>query len=381
MGKLGQKQKALVLYLVLGLAVAVSASVFGPEASHTGAPGETSCVICHDTYEQPNVGPGSVTIEGNPAVYNASQQYTLNITVQQGSRPRFGFQLTAIDLNGNRAGSFTALSGDSQVNVVTGPGGRQYIQHTQGGTTPNGSGRRTWQVRWTAPDTDVGTVRFFVAGNAANGDGTNQNDYIYTNSATSESGTSQVTIAFASLPDGMTLAPGSHYIINWTATGVVNIDSYEARYSTDDGMTFPIGNLMFSSSNASMTSYDWTVPNKPSTTARIRLQAATKAGNAVEIRSGRFTISDGVGTPSGPTISSASIDGKALFVNGDGFQMEAKVFVDGEKQKTANLDDFSHQLKCKKAGKFIAAGATVMLVVKNPDGTESPPFSYTRPVE
>ena len=380
MRKLGQTQKALVLFVLLGITAAVSASVFGPEPSHTGAPGETSCVLCHDTYEQPNVGPGSVSIQGNPAIYTPTEQYTLVVSVQQSSRPRYGFQLTAIDLNGNRAGTFTPLAGDSQLNSLTGLGARQYIQHTQGGTLPNGSGRRTWQVRWTAPDTDIGTVRFFVAGNAANGDSTNQNDYIYTNSATSESPSTVVTLAFASPPDGMTLAPGSHYSLNWTATNTSNIDSYEARYSTDDGMTFPIANLMFSSSDSSITSFDWTVPNKPSTEVRIRLQAATKIGNAIEIKSGRFTISGG-GTPAGPAISSASIEGKALFINGNGFQMGAKVDVNGDPQKTVNLDDFSHQLKCKKAGKWIAPGTTATLVVRNPDGTASPPFSYSRPAQ
>ena len=379
MGKASRNIKVLVLFACLCTAVAVFASVTGPEAAHTGAPGETSCVVCHDTFEQANVGPGSVTLAGNPAVYEAGQQYTLTITVQQASRQRYGFQLTAIDIAGTRVGTFSPLGGDSQINAVSGPGDRQYIQHTEAGTLPNGSGRRTWQVRWTAPATDAGTVRFYVAGNAANGDGTNQNDYIYTNSATSESGSTLVTLSFVASPDGITLAPGSHYTIAWAATSISNIDSFEARYSTDDGMTFPISNLIFSSSNAAMTSFDWTVPNKPSTQARLRLQAATKVGNSIEIRSGRFTIGTG-GSTAAPTITSVSIEGKALFVNGDGFQLGAKVDVNGDPQKTANLDDFAHQLKCKKAGKWIAPGSTATIVVRNPDGTASTTFSYSRPL-
>src|SRR4029453_17658900 len=45
-----------------------------------------------------------------------------------------------------------------------------------------GSGSATFTVNWTAPaSASAGTVRFNVAGNAANGDFTNQGDFIYTN--------------------------------------------------------------------------------------------------------------------------------------------------------------------------------------------------------
>jgi hypothetical protein len=176
------------------------------------------------------------------------------------------------------------------------------------------------------------------------------------------------------------LPAGSHYAINWTTTGPTNIDNIEIRYSTDDGMTFPITNLIAFTTNPEISSYDWTVPNTPTTHAVIRVLVGKKSGDAVQTLSGVFTIT-GDGTTTTPMILSAAVNGKKLLVFGESFQMGAVVQLDGEEQGTLNDDDFSHLLRCKKAGKRIAAGSTVTLTVKNPDGTVSAPFNFTRPLE
>ena len=168
--------------------------------------------------------------------------------------------------------------------------------------------------------------------------------------------------------------------IGWNVTGVSNIDNIEVRYSTDDGMTFPISNLILFTNNPEITIWEWTVPNTPTVHAVIRVLVGKKSGDAVQTLSGVFTISgDGTATP--PKISGASVSGKKLFVFGESFQMGAVVLLNGDEQGTLNDDDFSHMLRCKKAGKKIAPGATVTLRVLNPDGTLSDPFSFTRPLE
>ena len=152
--KLSGKKRIQAFALILFTAVVTYAKVTGPDAGYTDAPGDLgNCTSCHDTYHDPNVGPGSVRMNGVPASYNPGQEYTLSVTVQQGIRQRFGFQLTAVDQNGNRAGTLAPMSSDSQVNPDTGAGGRQYIEHTEIGSLANGPGSRTWQVRWTAPST------------------------------------------------------------------------------------------------------------------------------------------------------------------------------------------------------------------------------------
>jgi hypothetical protein len=379
MFRLKGKKKIQAVVLVLLITAIAYASASGPEARYTGAPGDiNSCVQCHDTYHEANVGPGSVRITNNPAVYEPGQPYTVTVTVQQSARQKYGFQLTAIDSNGNKAGQLTPINSDTQVNSQTGTGGREYIQHSQSGTLPNGQGSRTWQVRWTAPSTDIGTVRFFVAGNAANGNGANDSDYIYTNTALSESPTTVVTLTLETQPTGQTLVAGSKYLIDWTVTNPSNVDSYELRYSTDDGMTFPITNLITPNSitDPAVTSYEWTVPNVSSTQARLRVLAATKSGTAIEVKSDKFTIT-GDGSVQIPRITNAEVIGKHLYVDGVNLKTDGKVEMDGVTQKTSY--ESATRLKCKKAGKKIAKGQEVDLVIKFPDGSRTDVFVWVRP--
>lgn len=379
--KLTGKRKLQSIVLVLFVSIAAYASVKGPEPGYTDAPGDLgNCTACHD-HNLANSGPGSVKVNGLPSIYEPGHAYNVTVTTAQAGRIRFGFQLTALDSGFNRAGTLASTDGSTQVLPQTGLGGRQYIEHSEQGTLSSILGSRTWQIKWTAPDTDIGTVRFYFAGNATDNSGKqDDNDFIYTNSASSDSATSFVSVSLQSQPGGLTLQAGSHFTIGWNVTGLSNIDNVELRYSTDDGTTFPISNLILFTNNPEITIYDWTVPNTPTAHAVIRVLVGKKSGDAVQTKSGVFTIS-GDGTATLPKISSASVSGKKLFVFGESFQMGAVVLLNGDEQGTLNDDDFSHMLRCKKAGKKIAPGATVTLRVLNPDGTLSDPFSFTRPLE
>jgi hypothetical protein len=393
MSKMKGKQKLQTVLIVLFVTIVAYARVTGPEPGYTGAPKDIgNCTACHDHPGQPGAGPGSVRVDGVPAVYQPGQVYTLTVTVQQAGRQRFGFQLTAIDVNDNKAGTLQSPTSDAQVIAETGFGERQYIEHTQIGTI--GQGNRTWQVRWTAPSSDIGTVRFFVAGNAADGDGTNQgNDYIYLNSASSDSPTSNVTLSLQSRPDGQTLTPGSMYTISWNITGASNIDNIEVRYSTNNGAdNFPFAKQIAFIRDPAVTSVGWIVPDVQTSQAVIRIQVGKKSGSAVEVKTGLFTISGSGGGTSAPKIFNASVSGKKLFVTGENFTDGASIYMcsdcstpaaDGKKAKKVS-NDFdlpTSLLVSKKAGKDIDRGGTVKLQVKNPDGTLSEPFDFTRPLE
>ncbi len=382
MPSLSGKRKLQAIFLVLFVTSVAYAKITGPDAGYTDAPGDLgNCTACHDTFEVPNVGPGSVNLSGAPSVYNPGQQYTLMVTVQQNNRHRFGFQLTALDQTGNRAGTLASVSSDSQVNPETGFGGRQYIEHTQIGTLATGVSSRTWAIQWIAPSTDAGTVNFWFAGNAANDDDTNQGDYIYTKRVSSDSPTSAVTVSLESQLGGVVLTAGSQYMLSWSVTGVSNIDNVEVRYSTDDGATFSISNQIFFTTDPSVTSVNWTVSNTPTTHGVVRVLVGKKSGDAVQALSRTFTIT-GDGGVSIPAISGATASAKKLFVYGQNFAIGAVVELNGDEQGTLNDDnDPSHFLRCKKAGKKIAPGSTVTLTVRNPDGTGSAPFAFTRPLE
>ena len=160
-----------------------SASASGPTPGHTGAPNEADCASCHSDFPV-NSGTGSVIISGLPNNYLPGQQIPISVTVNQAEAVTFGFQLTAIDSQGNRVGTYTLpMQTPQQLQVVTGiinNQERRYIQHNVNGVVPTVFGTKTWNFTWNAPPQRVGKVRFYVAGNGANSDGSTSGDYIYT---------------------------------------------------------------------------------------------------------------------------------------------------------------------------------------------------------
>jgi hypothetical protein len=80
-------------------------------------------------------------------------------------------------------------------------------------------------------------------------------------------------------------------------------------------------------------------------------------------------------------ITSASVSGKMLIVNGEGFSAGAKIILNGEVQKKTANDEQNPTttLIALKAGKLIARGQSVTLQVRNPDGSLSNVFTFTRP--
>ncbi len=190
---------AAAVFGVVGLAgyfssSKASAASSGPSPSYTNAPGEDNCTACHNTY-QVNTGVGSVTIGGIPANYLPNQQVTVTVTTADSgpSASIFGFEMTAVDRLGRKAGSFAVPSGTpAKTQIKTGSVGgktREYVEHTSAGLSSGVFGYNTWSFTWTAPAQRVGKIDFYAAGNAANGDGTPGGDYIYTSSRTSLTGT------------------------------------------------------------------------------------------------------------------------------------------------------------------------------------------------
>jgi hypothetical protein len=81
-------------------------------------------------------------------------------------------------------------------------------------------------------------------------------------------------------------AVGSTQQIHWTATG--SISSVSLAYSTDDFATSHV--IEPSTSNTS--SYDWTVPDDPSTSVRVRVTSVVSPTTVWDESDGHFTIYD-----------------------------------------------------------------------------------------
>ena len=143
-------------------------------SNYTGAPGFPNCTQCHSGVA--NSGDGGINVVGNftGSIYVPGDTYELNVTINSGSAAsnKYGFMLAAMQGN-SYLGTLQALNTDCQVE----PGGR-WITHTISGNA-GGTSSKTYTFNWTAPAQGSGAVSFYVAGNAANGNGNTNGDNIY----------------------------------------------------------------------------------------------------------------------------------------------------------------------------------------------------------
>lgn len=229
-------KQSLVLFF---LATAAFGSSDGAPEGHTGAPGEQVCTACH--LGTANSGRGRVRIEFPSSAYTPGQKARMRVIVEDPSAIRWGFELTTrLESNPLAAGG-TLASADGNTAITSG-GGLQWITHTTTGTRRGTTGSATFEFDWTAPATDAGAVIFYAAGNAANGNGTNSGDSIYTTSlkvAAEAGGGARPTFTASSVADAYTgktgMAPGAWVSItgtelagreaNWTPVGGSALDT------------------------------------------------------------------------------------------------------------------------------------------------------------
>ncbi len=206
------KLGTLLFYIFVcacGLLLAFST---GPLPGRTGDFGEPNCTACH-TGSALNTPGGTLTISGVPAQYTPGQTYPITVTIGKSGQKRWGFELSARIVS-SAAQAGTLVASDAANTQIKTQNNIQYIEHTQPGTQV-GAAQGTWTFNWTAPATASGAVRFSAAGNAANGDGTNQGDFIYTATVTSNANPPAVTGLFSQVAAGA----GYSTVFSLTNTG------------------------------------------------------------------------------------------------------------------------------------------------------------------
>lgn len=152
----------------------------------TGAPGEQTCAQsgCH-TGTAVNGGGGNVAITYSGGTsYVPGQRGTFTVTITDAAARRYGFQASArlvSNLQSGQAGTLIASAGaiavcsdDATVGNCRPEAAVQFITHNPA------SQANTFAFDWTPPAAGAGDVRVYVAGNAANGNGLNSGDRIYT---------------------------------------------------------------------------------------------------------------------------------------------------------------------------------------------------------
>jgi len=178
------RQRWILLWTVVGATGSTLAWAYssGPPDAHTGAPGEVTCHSgCHNSFAL-NSGSGLFTVSA-PPTYSGGDTLTLSIGLQQAGQQRWGFELTVLNSSNQPVGNLIVVEPTrTQKSTFL---SRQYVKHTTAGTDIGTlHAAPGWTVRWAAPAVGVGPVTFYAAGNAANGNGTNLGDYIYTRSTT-----------------------------------------------------------------------------------------------------------------------------------------------------------------------------------------------------
>jgi len=341
----------------------------GPLPSSTGAPGEDpkACATsgCHDTSAL-NSGGGNVVVNfPNGLNYTPGVQQKLTIVITDSAAKTWGFQMTArLDSNlaKAQAGDFTAGAGQIVIceNSSFKPPSKscpanfplQFIEH--GPITPFNT--NTITVLWTPPATDLGGVHIYVAANAANKDGNDTGDHIYTanyaltpqsagppkpaitdispTSATVGSSSQQLTV------NGSGFVSGA--VVNFNATKLTTV------FGSATSLTATIpANLLTSVGTASIT---------------VTNPDASVSGAAT------FTIASDLSITSvSPASVEAGSPGVQLTITGKGFVSGSKVNFGG----TPVLTTFGSatSLNANVPANLIATGGTALITVSNPDGS------------
>src|SRR3990172_4129204 len=164
---------------VAGIMSAIESATFaytnGPPDGRTGSPadGLKTCNDrgCHNNYAL-NSGSAAFSISA-PSTYTLGEVLSITVSFSNSGTSKHGFELSALDASNSEIGTFSIV--DSNTQTTDG----SHIKHTSAGTANS-----SWSVQWTAPITGAtDPVTFYAAGNEANGDATNQSDYIYTATA------------------------------------------------------------------------------------------------------------------------------------------------------------------------------------------------------
>lgn len=183
-------KKTFVSIIILSLCIflakndAIGFSSGAPDGS-TGSPADgQTCVVCHAgaaVTVLPNIISTNIPVEG----YTPGNTYTVTALFQRVGHSTFGFQISPQDNAGSVIGALNDVNLETQ---ITGFG--TYITHSTGGTA--GVNSKTWTFEWVAPATGVGSVTFYGAFNATNGNGSNNGDSIFTSTHTVVENTTSV---------------------------------------------------------------------------------------------------------------------------------------------------------------------------------------------
>ncbi|MBX3395723.1 MAG: hypothetical protein KF841_10180 [Phycisphaerae bacterium] len=182
---------------------------------------------------------GSVQILDAPVMYNFNRVYDITIMVTDTVQAGAGFEFSAESPLGAFLGT-PIVSDAVNTRHSSGTGGTNFITHTATGV---GNAVANWaslgntafyHVQWRAPDSDMGQVNFFAAGNAINNNFANSLDRVYLTSVSTMPATcDKADLTGDSAIDGQDLAL---FVATWLDPDNATPREFCAGDMNDDGM-------------------------------------------------------------------------------------------------------------------------------------------------
>lgn len=229
------------LFALLFFAFLFTSYSSGVESNRAGAPGDGLCSNCHTSS-----GAGNIILTGAPTSYVSGQTYNMTLTINDAGASVGGFQIVATDgINNANEGTFTPGTGQ-KLN-----GNNRLVQSS---AAPFSGGSVSWPISWTAPSSGSApsNIRFYYAGNAANGNGS---------SGTGDNGYASST-ANISLPVELSyfdVKPMENEIVklNWQTQSEENSDYFEIERSENESEFESIGRVFSAGNSTELNDYEF----------------------------------------------------------------------------------------------------------------------------
>lgn len=148
------------------------------KAGVTGSPGEFDCTNCHSGTTI-NAGGGSITVSSDipQAGYTPGNTYNFSVTVNQPNITLFGIGAEILNTSNANCGTIV-VTNTTQTSIKTSLGKSNLVHKLNGGLVTT-AGSKTFSFQWKAPSTNTTTATIYVAGVAANKNGSDTGDKVY----------------------------------------------------------------------------------------------------------------------------------------------------------------------------------------------------------
>ncbi len=256
-----------------------------PPTGYTGAPGEATCSAagCHVSTPVNNRGIFRMDILSRPVAYDTAITYNLFVNNSAGT-PMYGFEVTAIDANGNRAGNFV-LNSTTTTSLNTAANGRQYVGHNNANST------NAWAFKW-KPTAFVGPVTFYIAGLGANNNGTVLGDQTYLDTLIFSGQGQPANINADFSISNSTVCIGDPVTFTNTSTGTITTYSWNFGAGATPGVAATVGPHSVTYGTAgtktiTLTVGDGTLTNTETKTITVVAAPVADAGAPQTICAGR----------------------------------------------------------------------------------------------